>query len=53
MPGNAIAVVGDETYATCLNQYAQSVHTAEDVVSAISSRFLTVSKSLKAEFVPV
>ncbi|MYA60470.1 MAG: hypothetical protein F4X40_07970 [Chloroflexi bacterium] len=53
MPGNAIAVVGGETYATCLNQYAQSVHTAEDVVSTISSRFLTVSKSLKAEFVPV
>ena len=26
MPGNAIAVVGGETYATCLNQYAQSVH---------------------------
>ena len=53
MPGNASAVIGGETYATCLNQYAQSVHSAEDVVTAISSRFLTISRSLKAEFVPV
>lgn len=53
MPGNAKAIVGGETYATCLNQYAQSVQGADEVALAISSRFLTVSKALKIEHVPV
>lgn len=53
MPGNAKAIIGGETYATCLNQFAQSVRPADNVAAAISSRFLAVSDALRAEHVPV
>ncbi len=53
MPGNAKAVVGGETYATCLNQYAQSARAANETASAIASRFLAASNALRVEHVPV
>ena len=51
MPGNAKAIVGGETYATCLNQFSQATRDANDVVAAIASRFLTLADAIRAEYV--
>ena len=53
MPGNAKVIVGGETYATCLNQFAQSTLSSSDVASAIASRLLAVADAMRAEHVSV
>ncbi len=49
MPGNAKPIIGPETYATCLNQSNDS----NDIASALASRLIAVSESLKVEKVSV
>ena len=53
MPGNARAIVGGETYAACLNQFAQSMRKPDDVAAALAARFLAVSDALRAGHVSV
>ena len=53
IPGNAKAVVGGETYAKCLNQYAQDMCDAEDAAEAIAARFMALSEELVGEGVAV
>ena len=53
MPGNARVIVGAETYAACLNEFAQGTRTASDAAEALAARFIAVSEALKVEQVTV
>ncbi len=53
MPGNVKSIVGAETYAKCLNQYAQSIRSSDEITTAISSLFLSLSAASRGELVSV
>ncbi len=53
MPGNARTIIGAETYAACLNEFAQNSRTASDVAAALAARFIAISEALNVEKISV
>ena len=53
IPGNARVIVGAETYAACLNEFAQSARSASEVTDSLAARFITIFEALNVEKVSV
>ncbi len=53
MPGNARVIVGAETYAACLNEFAQTTRTASEVAESLAARIIAISEALNVEKVSV